>query len=281
MKKFHVVCLLLFIHVLRSASCCMAAASTKHGKTSTASNQSVTSVPRLASTTGQLTTGSYVSQATNELNNTDNKSYPTGGASSSTKSSLGVNPTLASAPSNASGFTNSSKKEGLDACTKWEKCGAHNHPLVQSWLRALPGCPCTYPRYLYLSDRSRIYDPVQKSAFRWHRVNNKFEKLHVYKQHAKFCIRQALTSHSTAVQQCCYDHHLRLITRGSGAGTPNLVSRDVAIVAHDKVDLMPWRICRGDWTRYHNVRPPNNALNCTQNPRDHQFAMQMKKAMEY
>ena len=177
--------------------------------------------------------------------------------------------------------TNETEEEPLDACTKWERCSVHKHPRVIGWLRALPGCPCMYPRYLYISDRSLIYDPVHKRDFRWHRMSNRLEKLHVYKPYARFCIRQALTSHSPAVQQCCYDDDLLLITRGSGAGTPHLVSRDVEMSAHYKVDLLPWRLCRGDWTRYHNIRPPNNALNCSQNPDDLQFALQRKKATEY
>lgn len=170
-------------------------------------------------------------------------------------------------------------EEALDACGRWEQCRIHKHPRVVAWLQALPGCPCSHRGYLYIDDR--IYDPVHNKTFRWHRVNPTFEKLHIYKPYAKLCIRQVFTNRNTAVQQCCYDNYHRLITRGSGAGTPQLVSRDIDFSAHDKVDLLPWRLCGGDWTRYHNVRPPNNALNCIQNPGDDQYNLQRRKATEY
>lgn len=42
----------------------------------------------------------------------------------------------------------------------------------------------------------------------------------------------------------------KLITRGSGAGSPNYVSPDVSKILHDKLDILPWRLCKGDFTKY-------------------------------
>lgn len=309
MKKARFMRLLMLMNLLRLSWCCWAAASAKHEKVTTTADTSRSTTPNLTTKvpltisspdnahTGPLTTGCTKGKRCRAGDSSETSTagvQPPTTTTGPTQSAAGVSspstgpmpsPSGTLAPntscSNASVSTNGTKEEPLDACAKWEHCSIHKHPLVVGWLRALPGCPCMYPRYLYISDRSRIYDPVHKREFRWHRMSNRIEKLHVYKPYARLCIRQALTDHSTAVQQCCYDNNLLLITRGSGAGTPHLVSRDIGMSVHDKVDLMPWRLCRGDWTRYHNVRPPNNALNCSQNPDDSQFALQKKKATEY
>lgn len=67
---------------------------------------------------------------------------------------------------------------------------------------------------------------------------------------AKRCIRSAVSHGTLAAQNCCYDSKGFLITRGSGAGTPHIISPDVSEALHQLVDKVPWILCKGDWTKY-------------------------------
>ena len=88
-------------------------------------------------------------------------------------------------------------------------------------------------------------------------------------------------STTLAAQHCCYDDQMRLITRGKGAGVPNLISTEFSPELHYKVDVLPWILCKGDWSRFHSVRPPNNGLDCADNPPEQVFQMELKEAREY
>lgn len=66
---------------------------------------------------------------------------------------------------------------------------------------------------------------------------------------AKRCIRSEVGEGTLAAQNCCYDVDKKLLTRGSGAGTPDVISPDVSGPLHQLVDKVPWLMCRGDWTR--------------------------------
>ncbi|XP_014680326.1 PREDICTED: isthmin-1-like, partial [Priapulus caudatus] len=85
----------------------------------------------------------------------------------------------------------------------------------------------------------------------WRDASGVNERLSVYKPGAHYCIRSLLSEHSStlASQHCCYDRFMRLLTRGAGAGTPNLISPEISPELHYKVDILPWIICKGDWTR--------------------------------
>lgn len=113
----------------------------------------------------------------------------------------------------------------------------------------LPSCPCKFPIHLDYNDK--VWDKQKKQHFSWKDASKKEDGLYAYKPGALHCIRSKLY-HGTptlAAQHCCYDSDLKLITRGKGAGTPNLISPEMSPELHQKVDLDPWIICKGDWTR--------------------------------
>lgn len=148
------------------------------------------------------------------------------------------------------------------------------------------------------------------------------DRLAIYKPGAVYCVQTLPQENEGAiVQHCCYDENRKLLTRGSGAGTPYIVSPDISPLLHDKLDLLPWRLCKGDFTRYANlanlkgikkqfelpscrcskirlaqifdthifllncryneVRIPNNVNNCEINPDNEEYQRQVEKAKDY
>ncbi|KAI1240382.1 hypothetical protein IHE44_0008801 [Lamprotornis superbus] len=153
-----------------------------------------------------------------------------------------------------------------DSCERWMSCKSeflkkYMHKVVND----LPSCPCSYPREVAYST-AEIYDRPKRKSFRWKDASGPKEKLEIYKPTARYCIRSMLSLESTtlAAQHCCYDENMQLITRGKGAGTPNLISIEFSAELHYKVDILPWIICKGDWSRYNEARPPNNGQKSNQ-----------------
>ncbi|XP_068796334.1 isthmin-1 isoform X1 [Struthio camelus] len=170
-----------------------------------------------------------------------------------------------------------------DSCERWMSCKSeflkkYMHKVVND----LPSCPCSYPREVAYST-AEIYDRIKRKNFRWKDASGPKEKLEIYKPTARYCIRSMLSLESTtlAAQHCCYDDNMQLITRGKGAGTPNLISIEFSAELHYKVDVLPWIICKGDWSRYNEARPPNNGQKCTENPSDEDYYKQFQEAREY
>ncbi|XP_042303102.1 isthmin-1 isoform X2 [Sceloporus undulatus] len=170
-----------------------------------------------------------------------------------------------------------------DSCERWMSCKSeflkkYMHKVVND----LPACPCAYPTEVAYSTAD-IYDRLKRKNFRWKDASGPKEKLEIYKPTARYCIRSMLSLESTtlAAQHCCYDDSMQLITRGKGAGTPNLISIEFSAELHYKVDILPWIICKGDWSRYNEVRPPNNGQKCTENPSDEDYYRQFQEAREY
>ncbi|XP_065124976.1 isthmin-2 [Paramisgurnus dabryanus] len=171
----------------------------------------------------------------------------------------------------------------VDSCEKWLNC---KNEFLQRYLQQvfieLPSCPCTYP-----SEASNsiidLRDAGHNRTFRWRDASGPKERLDIYKPSASTCLRSALSGEGTtlAVQHCCYDDHRQLITRGNGAGTPNLISTEFSPELHFKVDVLPWILCKGDWSRFHAVRPPNNGLHCIENPHQDIFMNELEEAREY
>lgn len=130
-------------------------------------------------------------------------------------------------------------------CTIWLQNFVVPGPLVY-----LPGCPCQYPSGIFYDDK--IWDEKQQRYFRWRDVNGDSERMDVYKPGAAYCVRSLLSQGSghAAAQHCCYDRQRRLLTRGSGAGTPNYVSPEISAELHERIDILPWRLCKGDFSRY-------------------------------
>ncbi|XP_046874311.1 isthmin-2 [Hypomesus transpacificus] len=171
----------------------------------------------------------------------------------------------------------------VDSCEKWLSC---KNDFLQKYLHQvlteLPSCPCSYPSEAVYS-AVNIPDQKQRKTYRWRDASGPKERLDIYKPSARFCIRSMLSYESTtlAAQHCCYDDHMKLITRGKGAGAPNLISTEFSPELHYKVDVLPWILCKGDWSRFHSVRPPNNALACWDNPPEEVFQAELEEAKEY
>lgn len=171
----------------------------------------------------------------------------------------------------------------VDSCEKWLNC---KNEFLQKYLHQvlteLPSCPCIYPSEVVYS-AVNIFDEKLRKTYRWRDASGPKERLDIYKPSARFCVRSMLSFDSTtlAAQHCCYDEHMKLITRGKGAGAPNLISTEFSPELHYKVDVLPWILCKGDWSRFHSVRPPNNGLRCTENPLEDVYINELEEAREY
>ncbi|KAJ1077025.1 hypothetical protein K5549_019396, partial [Capra hircus] len=170
-----------------------------------------------------------------------------------------------------------------DSCERWMSCKSeflkkYMHKVIND----LPSCPCSYPTEVAYSTAD-IFDRVKRKDFRWKDASGPKEKLEIYKPTARYCIRSMLSLESTtlAAQHCCYGDNMQLITRGKGAGTPNLISTEFSAELHYKVDILPWILCKGDWSRYNEARPPNNGQKCTESPSDEDYIKQFQEAREY
>ncbi|XP_036812332.1 isthmin-1 [Oncorhynchus mykiss] len=170
-----------------------------------------------------------------------------------------------------------------DSCERWMNCKSE---FLKKYMTKvsndLPSCPCSYPTEVAYSTAD-VPDPATLRDFRWKDASGPKEKLEIYKPTARCCIRSMLTLESTtlAAQHCCYNDNMKLITRGKGAGTPNLISNEFSADLHYKVDVLPWIICKGDWSRYNQVRPPNNGQKCPDNPLDENYLKQVEEAWEF
>ncbi|XP_053731206.1 isthmin-1 [Synchiropus splendidus] len=170
-----------------------------------------------------------------------------------------------------------------DSCERWMNCKSD---FLKKYMvkvaNDLPSCPCSYPTEVAYSTAD-VHDALLRRDFRWKDASGPKEKLEIYKPTARYCIRSMLTLESTtlAAQHCCYDDNMKLITRGKGAGTPNLISTEFSADLHYKVDILPWIICKGDWSRYNQARPPNNGQKCPDNPQEEDYYKQFEEAREF
>ncbi|KAJ8270016.1 hypothetical protein GJAV_G00109360 [Gymnothorax javanicus] len=172
----------------------------------------------------------------------------------------------------------------VDSCEKWLSCKSDFlQRYMQQVLTELPSCPCSFPAEVALGGEADILDEPLRRRYRWLDASSRKERLDVYRPSARFCSRSALAADAStlAAQQCCYDERLRLITRGKGAGTPDLVSTEFSPELHFRVDVLPWILCKGDWSQFHAVRPPNNGLHCPENPPQDIFMNELEEAREF
>ncbi|XP_058595827.1 isthmin-2 isoform X5 [Neofelis nebulosa] len=171
----------------------------------------------------------------------------------------------------------------VDSCEKWLNCKSDFlAKYLSQVLQDLPSCPCAYPLEAVYSAVS-LQDEHRGRSFQWRDASGPREHLDVYQPTARFCLRSLLSVESStlAAQHCCYDAGSRLLTRGKGAGVPDLVSTDFSPELHFKVDTLPWILCKGDWSRYHAVRPPNNGRACADNPPEEEYLAQLQEAKQY
>ncbi|XP_076099964.1 isthmin-like isoform X1 [Mytilus galloprovincialis] len=170
--------------------------------------------------------------------------------------------------------------EDVDTCEEWIDC---NNQTIKTYLNKsyLPSCPCYYP--LHLDYNNKVWDRQKQKHFKWLNIIISEEGLNAYKPNAQYCIRSKLYrgTETLAAQFCCYDDTMRLITRGKSAGTPNLISPEISQELHHKLDISPWIICKGDWTRYNEVIQPNNGLNCRDNPNEEDIKIQVFQAQNF
>ncbi|MCP4589426.1 MAG: hypothetical protein GY842_01650 [bacterium] len=106
----------------------------------------------------------------------------------------------------------------------------------------LPKCPCSQP-----SAGSGWGEPEEPT-------------LH---DGAAKCVRSTPAEPNGSGQQCCYDTQKKLITEGSGAGTPDRYHADEFTLGHTIFDVLPYFIC--PQSDYHKGRPPNNGNKCADN----------------
>ncbi|XP_074660606.1 uncharacterized protein LOC141913030 [Tubulanus polymorphus] len=166
----------------------------------------------------------------------------------------------------------------IDNCGIWVKCQIEFLKSYESFVNALPRCPCYYP--MGLKYFSEVWDNVSERYIRWKDIDGKNERIDVYKPDAVNCIRSESPGSSVlSAQVCCYDTWMMLITRGRGAGTLNLVSPDISYTLHQKMDIQPWVVCKGNWSKYQLGRPTDKQNNCLPNPEDTEFKKQFKELM--
>ncbi|KAG5328809.1 ISM protein, partial [Acromyrmex heyeri] len=168
-----------------------------------------------------------------------------------------------------------------DRCQKWLDNREKIENAFPGSVADLPACPCLYPNTIFYDNQ--IWDKKQQKKYRWRDVSHDKDRLAIYKPGAAYCVQTLASqqSESAIVQHCCYDENRKLLTRGSGAGTPYIVSPEISPLLHDKIDLLPWRLCKGDFTRYNEVRIPNNDNDCEINPDDEEYQHQVESAKDY
>ncbi|XP_075699897.1 LOW QUALITY PROTEIN: isthmin-2 [Rhinoderma darwinii] len=171
----------------------------------------------------------------------------------------------------------------LDSCERWLTCKSEFlSSYLQRVLTELPSCPCFYPSEAVYSSLL-LQDEKLARSFRWRDASGMRERLDIYNPGARFCLRSLLSrdSSSLGAQHCCYDHSLRLVTRGQAAAVPNLISAEFSPELHYKADVLPWILCKGDWSRIHSLRPPNNGCSCPENPSSEEYLAQLQEAREF
>lgn len=167
----------------------------------------------------------------------------------------------------------------IDCCAKWFDCSMNYEQEFKIIYNQLPACPCSvHPDFLPYE--GKFFDDKHKRNFIWRDVTHLYSKI-PRQDPAKWCIQQEPEQGSLSAQYCCYNNETALITRGSGAGTPRLISPSRFFEYHEKFDIQPWIDCKGDWTKYHAIRPPNNDLQCTQYPGEEEYQLQREQAQNY
>jgi len=107
-----------------------------------------------------------------------------------------------------------------DPCTVWQNCALNQLLKASRWFQKLPSCSCQLQPAHFIYNNT-IYDPALNKSFQWRGM--KVDKKGLLRRTAEFCIR-SLPRTSLSAQVCCYDSKFQLITRGTGAGAPFVVS---------------------------------------------------------
>ncbi|MEW6571680.1 MAG: RHS repeat-associated core domain-containing protein, partial [Nitrospirota bacterium] len=166
-------------------------------------------------------------------------------------------------------------------CDDWLK----TEPDPKTWADLLPPCPCKIKRENIILDYySWGIDLAIWAEPSWHPFLYKFHHGASYELRSYPPPIDPDEKNPPIIdkrgQQCCYDFNGDLITWGHGAGTPDRVSplykpskNDESGDSHWDADVQPWFDCINGYgeeeglKKYHEKRPPNNALGCTKNPK--------------
>lgn len=144
-----------------------------------------------------------------------------------------------------------------------------------NWQTKLPDCPCMAPD----KEETVLNDG-------WAKDKGDINKYHKGASSSYRSYPPVKTEFGKSGQQCCYDENGRLITSGSGAGTPDKIStcrgenkkgtmklRLAGIAGHIKKDVKPWNKLikenSNGWATYNKEWVPNNGKNCTKNEITH------------
>jgi RHS repeat-associated protein len=135
-------------------------------------------------------------------------------------------------------------------CAWWDQ---RNKSIGKDWLKELPDCPCTPGVVTPANPDPNIWqDPEPGDP--------------IHHPGAANCMRSNPTENGHG-QQCCYDRLGKLITSGSGAGTPDYGGWPGHGLSHTIDDFASfWHCCLASMlSTYFKWRPPNNGKGCPEN----------------
>lgn len=152
-------------------------------------------------------------------------------------------------------------------CTSPQSAGSPEGAL---WHEKLPACPCENPDLKGL-----------KTNDGWAEDKGNIQKYHKGAAHCFRSYPYVRTQAGKSGQQCCYDAQGKLITDGSGAGSPDKVStckgeksdgsmrvRYAGLWGHYFRDVKPWNKFggeKGGWKEYNKLWKPNKGEGCAEN----------------
>lgn len=152
----------------------------------------------------------------------------------------------------------------LNACSTAKN---NSSSTTDPWYTKLPACPCENP------DKNGV---VLNDG--WARDHTNVDKYHNGAAVSYRSYPYVRTSAGKSGQQCCYDKTGKLITSGSGAGTPDKVAtargekadgtmkvRFFAVAGHYFRDVRPWAKLGGKdsgWVRYDKLWVPDQGIKC-------------------
>ncbi len=143
----------------------------------------------------------------------------------------------------------------------------YTNKAADAWYNQLPACPCMNP------DLNGV-----KLNDGWAQDKADLNKYHKGAKASFRSYPSVATSQGHSCQQCCYDSAGRLITEGSGAGTPDKVStcrgedangkmkvKYFSLLGHYFKDVRPWEQYGGEdsgWKKYNLLWVPNKGKAC-------------------
>lgn len=165
-------------------------------------------------------------------------------------------------------YTKLSALTFLFLCVFMNNAKCQNTSSQKEWYTLLPACPCLSPDI----------NGIQKNDG-WAKDKGNIDKYHKGASESYRSYPPIKTKVGKSGQQCCYDSKGKLITHGSGAGTPDKIStcrgedkngimklRLWGIIGHIRKDVKPWEnLMKKDprgWIKYNTLWVPNNANNC-------------------